>query len=255
MRRKIRTRRDIAIQTALVTGLSVLASVVVTVIVTTMLGTVSIAIALIPAILVPLMVAPPITYRMSVLHHRLYLQKKLVERMAAEDSLTGLANRRAFFTQARYEFLLARRHRQRTSIIMCDIDHFKRINDKYGHTAGDRVIVEVAKAIREEIRESDIAARIGGEEYVIFLYDAGAADATRIAERIRARIAGEDFGRIGVPDQVTVSFGVAESPFAASVKALMDLADAKLFEAKDNGRNRVETSAATVSGEPSAQIA
>lgn len=242
-------------QVALVTGLSVFASVVVTVVVTTTLGTGAIAVALVPAILVPLMVAPPVTYRMSVLQHRLYLQKKLVERMAAEDSLTGLANRRAFLKQARYEFLLARRHRQRTSIIMCDIDRFKRINDKYGHAAGDRVIVEVAKAIQDEIRESDIAARIGGEEYVVFLYDAGAADATRIAERIRARIAGEDFRRVGVADRITVSLGVAESPFAGSVNELMRLADAKLFDAKHNGRNCVETSTVTVAEEPSAQIA
>ncbi|MCC2111834.1 MAG: GGDEF domain-containing protein [Hyphomicrobiales bacterium] len=255
MRTDIRSKQDIARQVVCVTIVSVLASIVVTTFVMRLQGVDFLEQAMIPAIVVPLLVAPAVTYRMSVLQYRLYLQKLVVERMAAEDPLTGLANRRAFFKAAERQLLLARRHQHGVAFVLVDIDRFKRINDQYGHAAGDKVIVGVAEAIRSEVRETDIVARVGGEEFAAFLFDADAKDAMRIAESIRRRIVRLDFGELGITDKVTASFGVALNPFAKTVDELMAAADAKLYEAKHDGRNVVRMGIAEAMPEREAHVA
>ncbi|MCW2306851.1 GGDEF domain-containing protein [Rhodobium gokarnense] len=240
MRQKIETKRDIAVQVVLWTVFSLVVSVVVTSIILIIFSRWhQLTFALIPAVLVPLLAAPTVSYRLCQLQYRLFLQKQTVARLAAEDPLTGLANRRAFFDQAERQFSLSHRHHFKTSFIVVDIDYFKSINDRFGHGVGDRVIVAVANAIKEGSRNTDIVGRLGGEEFGVFLINAGAGDAASTAENMRRQIAKLDFASLNVDVKVTASFGVAENPFAGSVDDLLAAADKKLYEAKRLGRNRV----------------
>jgi two-component system, cell cycle response regulator len=158
--------------------------------------------------------------------------------LALRDAMTGLFNRRAF------EELLTvegeRRGGGPLSLLMIDIDNFKSINDRFGHPAGDEVIVAVGKAIGEECRGGDLAARYGGEEFAVLLPGASEASATGVAERIRGRIASIDF-KFSIGDfNVTGSFGVAcrREP-QIGMRDLISQADRALYVAKRSGKNRV----------------
>ena len=163
------------------------------------------------------------------------------------DFLTGWYNRRYLQVRIKEELARARRDRKALACLMLDVDHFKRINDSYGHAAGDRVLQEVAERIDSQIRATDVAARWGGEEFVILLPDTGSRAAVKLADRIREEVAASD---VPIDDQesvaVTASIGIAsETPKrdAADLKALADSligrADTALYEAKSAGRNRV----------------
>ncbi|MDB5919880.1 MAG: diguanylate cyclase [Massilia sp.] len=157
------------------------------------------------------------------------------------DYLTGLSNRRAFFEAAELE-LERRRHSARpTSVIMVDADHFKAVNDKFGHPAGDAVLRHLAQALKATFREVDVVARVGGEEFAVLLPSTGLAAAQAVANRLRALVettpALVDRESIGL----TVSAGVAEMDDSiSSLDALMKRADQALYAAKARGRNRVD---------------
>jgi diguanylate cyclase (GGDEF)-like protein/PAS domain S-box-containing protein len=159
-------------------------------------------------------------------------------RHAQTDFLTGLANRREFERQGRRLATIAQRHQQPLGLIMLDIDHFKAINDGWGHQTGDTVLAEVAGAVHEGARDADLAGRWGGEEFAILLPETDASGAAILAERLRSAIAGRDFG-FGRP--VTASLGVAELTGSQDLKALQEAADRALYQAKEAGRNRVIT--------------
>ncbi len=167
-----------------------------------------------------------------------------LERQAAEDPLTGLANRRAFYHSCATEFSRAQRAGGASSIIMLDLDDFKAINDAHGHPYGDRVLLGVADALRASIRGHDTAARMGGEEFAILLPDADAAAAYDIAERARDSIA-----RVPVAHStLSCSAGVATaSPADTSPADLLALADRALYRAKRLGRDRTVTSESAAS--------
>jgi two-component system, cell cycle response regulator len=158
--------------------------------------------------------------------------------LTLRDGMTGLFNRRAF------EELLAveggRRGAAPLSLLLIDIDNFKTINDRFGHPAGDEVIIAVSKAIGAECRSGDLAARYGGEEFAVLLPGAGVANAVGVAERIRGRIATIDFNFSFEDFAVTGSFGVAcrQEP-QGSLKELVSQADSALYAAKRSGKNRV----------------
>lgn len=162
-----------------------------------------------------------------------------VRELTLRDGMTGLFNRRAF------EELLTvegeRRGGGPLSLLMIDIDNFKSINDRYGHPAGDEVIVAVGKAIGEECRGGDLAARYGGEEFAVLLPGACEASASGVAERIRGRIASIGFSFALEECTVTGSFGVAcrREPQGIEVKDLIRQADRALYVAKRSGKNRV----------------
>ncbi len=168
------------------------------------------------------------------------LQRELFER-AVRDPLTGLHNRSYFFNRigqlaeraAVEGFLLA--------VLMLDIDHFKRINDRYGHLLGDQVLRDVAGVIRESTRPDDIVARYGGEEFVIALPVSTARLASEIAERIRSNLAGRRDIAGDADIRITASLGMAYAPSgrSPSLFALIRTADQALYQAKLNGRNRV----------------
>jgi diguanylate cyclase (GGDEF)-like protein/PAS domain S-box-containing protein len=164
--------------------------------------------------------------------------------LASTDALTGLANRRMFDATLRKEWFRALRDGSPLSLLMIDIDHFKPLNDQYGHQAGDAYLAAVADVIERNVRRAgDMAARYGGEEFAIVLPGTAAAGALEMAEAIRRAVVAARFDSIvkdGPP--ITVSIGVAATvPIAgAGAATLVHSADAALYQAKRNGRNRVE---------------
>ena len=163
-----------------------------------------------------------------------------VARLARRDPLTGIANRRAFEEALARAFARARREGFPISVVAADIDHFKQVNDRLGHPAGDAVIAAVAGRIGSGLRDGDLVARVGGEEFAVLLPGAGTSEAAEIAGRLRTRVAESPVAVPGGSVPVTVSLGCAtllgedEEPVA-----LLARADAKLYEAKIAGRNRV----------------
>jgi diguanylate cyclase (GGDEF)-like protein len=167
-----------------------------------------------------------------------FAHDELVE-LASRDVLTGAANRRAIEETLGLEVARARRHQRHVSVLFLDVDHFKSINDDFGHKAGDRVLVDVAAVIGNCLRPTDIVGRWGGEEFVIVLPETDSAEAAAIGERIRARFEYRSFlgddGRL-----LTCSIGVATYPAQAiDADTLIDLADNAMYQAKRLGRNRV----------------
>ena len=170
----------------------------------------------------------------AVNHARLFQQ---MEHQALTDALTGCFNRRFFEIQLERDLHLATRMRQPVSLILLDIDHFKRVNDTHGHDAGDAALRILANALREEVRGVDTAARYGGEEFAIILPQAGPEGAMVVAERLRSRIEHTEVPGVGC---ITASLGVATFPLDASSRELLvTSADRALYLAKHSGRNKV----------------
>jgi len=166
-----------------------------------------------------------------------------LEARAYTDSLTGLFNRSYFFEKARLEVLAAKEAARPLSVIMFDLDHFKKVNDTYGHPGGDYVLKSVAFLAGSVIRKTDTLARYGGEEFCILLTETDVAAAAARAETIRRAISESQLVFEGRAIAVTSSFGVAEldpKQDHDSIEELLKRADAKLYAAKENGRNRVE---------------
>lgn len=157
-----------------------------------------------------------------------------IERMASTDALTGLANRRAFTEALDRELAVAVRRGEPCGLIVLDVDHFKLVNDRHGHQTGDEVLEEVAWALGQTGRETDIVARYGGEEFAVILPACKAPEAMAVAERLRAAVAGAS-----CPVPVTMSAGVAVFPVdGADASALVRAADTALYKAKRQGRDR-----------------
>lgn len=168
-----------------------------------------------------------------------YLNIKKLKKEAAIDPLTGCCNRREFNRQLEREIANARRHNHPMSIFMFDIDHFKLVNDTYGHHAGDEVLKAVSKHIRNEIRTGDNLARYGGEEFIALLPQTEKPMAIELAERLRKKIENLDIYADGQKIKVTVSFGVAELEEHKGKDCLIKEADTMMYKAKANGRNAV----------------
>ncbi|MEG3766558.1 diguanylate cyclase [Alteromonas sp. 14N.309.X.WAT.G.H12] len=177
------------------------------------------------------------------------LRKLRIERLNDElkhmsriDGLTGLYNRRYWQEQFDREYKLACRKQGRKSVMMLDIDHFKKVNDTYGHQAGDEVIRVLARVIQKSIRETDLAGRYGGEEFSIVLEDSDVDNAQKVGERIRRLAEAMSVEHEGHQIKFTVSIGVCEyTPEIASSIAWLDYADKALYLSKKSGRNRVTT--------------
>jgi two-component system, cell cycle response regulator len=163
---------------------------------------------------------------------------------AAHDPLTGLFNRRYFERRLKEESAHARRHKKPFSIVMIDLDHFKLVNDTYGHEDGDRVLKHVAEIFAQALREDDVACRYGGEEFVLLLRTATGAAARVVANRLRAALLdrGLALGDSDEPRHVTFSAGVAAADDRNDydAKDILARADQALYRAKRGGRNRVE---------------
>ena len=159
---------------------------------------------------------------------------------AQVDPLTGLPNRRALLERLHHEWARIQRHDGNLSFIMADVDHFKRINDTYGHTLGDAVLQKIAQTICQECRQIDLPSRYGGDEFAILVPDEDAQCAANLADRCRQRIeeSGVPAGQETV--RATATLGVADARGASSPEALIQQADIALYQAKVAGRNRVQ---------------
>jgi diguanylate cyclase (GGDEF)-like protein len=165
---------------------------------------------------------------------------RIVARQARIDGLTGLANRRQFEQQLAAELARLERFAGPLAIVLADLDDFKDVNDRFGHPAGDAVLREFAHTLEERIRDIDVAARWGGEEFVVLLPGTDLAGAAQVAERLRAALEERVVLSVdGDPIRVTASFGVAVYPDAGSADELLETADAALYQAKRAGKNQV----------------
>jgi len=158
-------------------------------------------------------------------------------RQAMYDLLTGLFNRRAFDDLMHRELSLRDRHGHDLSLVMIDLDHFKAVNDTYGHHAGDAVLRDLADILREVCRPSDLPCRWGGEEFACLLPQTDLENAAKVAERLRAAIEAHDFPEVG---KVTASLGISQAGLDENEERFCKRADEALYKAKEGGRNRVE---------------
>ena len=170
-----------------------------------------------------------------------------LQRQATEDGLTGLANRRHLESRLAARFTDSRRTGAPLSIAMADVDHFKSINDRFGHQVGDEVLMSVGLLLRHACRETDLAARYGGEEFVLVLPGTETGQAHAACERVRQAVENYAWHTIHPELAVTVSMGVSDDPNAPSHERLLGLADARLYEAKHAGRNRVVSASISAS--------
>lgn len=173
--------------------------------------------------------------------NRLRQSREELERLSRTDALTGLPNRRHLMETLEKEVRRAKRNERPFSLLMVDVDHFKRYNDTFGHLAGDEVLKRLAQVLAAAIRTADYAARYGGEEFTVVLPETHLESALEVAERIRAKMEEQQFGPGGT-GRVTLSIGMAEHPTdGGTVEAVTSAADSALYAAKEYGRNRVVT--------------
>jgi diguanylate cyclase len=195
-------------------------------------------------LLIPLILAPPF------FSYLLYKQQQLANahlellKVASTDGLTSCLNRQAFTVLV--EAYLERTARLATlgagALMVIDVDHFKAVNDRFGHMSGDEALRMISREIKESVRENDLVGRIGGEEFGVFLLNADRSEAGLVAERIRASVNAAPFSPQGGPVPLSVSVGATLYSARSSFKEMFSLADECLYVAKSNGRNRVEFS-------------
>jgi two-component system C4-dicarboxylate transport sensor histidine kinase DctB len=173
-------------------------------------------------------------------HRELQDANEELHRASITDPLTGAYNRR-FFVEAFAKLSeMAQRYNSPLSIVLIDVDHFKKVNDIHGHSAGDKVLIALADLYRAEMRGSDVFARLGGEEFAMALHNSDAASSIQVAERLREKVMGRPVEVDGQVINITVSCGVAlHTPALASLDSTMERADKALYRAKHSGRNRV----------------
>lgn len=181
-------------------------------------------------------------------HHKLAhtireleVSRRALAEQATTDPLTKLKNRRAFFDNGNRQISMARRYDTDLSILVIDLDYFKKINDSYGHQAGDEALVTVAQILSHMTRTEDTVARTGGEEFAVLLPDTNRLGAAVLAERIRSAVAREQFMINGQQVNLTLSIGVASYAVERvdTVDQLLNIADQRMYLAKKHGRNRI----------------
>lgn len=172
---------------------------------------------------------------------RIATMREDILRLASVDALTGVNNRRAFFERASELLANARRRHSPIALLATDIDFFKKINDTYGHAAGDAALRQFARTCRDHLRPLDLIGRIGGEEFAVILPDTTLAGAIRVADRLRVVVSELSIEEGDNRFSMTVSIGAGEiPPESAGIEATLAAADHALYRAKQNGRNRVE---------------
>jgi diguanylate cyclase (GGDEF)-like protein len=180
-------------------------------------------------------------YSMERVLRRAYLDQRTIAELAQLDPLTGLHNRRAFFSLGETEISRCAHERLPVSAAMVDIDYFKQINDQHGHTTGDRVLQMFGETLRAALRSGDVVCRYGGEEFLILMPATGEVEAERVAQRLHASLARLVVSAPGGPIRPTASIGVATLAAARAdrLEQLISAADAALYAAKRAGRNRI----------------
>lgn len=190
-----------------------------------------------------------LTRQLADMQHKLDEMEKLAKNAqhaieeqrekAMHDSLTGLPNREAYKERLDHEMNRMQRYGGKLSMMVCDIDFFKRINDNYGHLAGDKVLKIIAKALQNNLRDTDFIARFGGEEFVALMPETDSEHARQVAEKLRQKIESSPFNFKKEPVQITMSVGLSEFKEGESPEAVFERADKALYKAKESGRNQV----------------
>lgn len=192
------------------------------------------------AVAVPLIVAPPIAYWLANLIYEITRLRDEIERIAYVDALTGIANRRGFFEKANHFVAQLNDRDESVSVILIDIDHFKNINDTWGHRAGDAMLVVVADILTRSIRETDgIVGRIGGEEFALLVVHGERSDVMALADTIRQNIKSATIDARNTRITATVSVGLAHHRVGDDLENTLLYADKALYLAKNAGRDRV----------------
>ena len=173
-----------------------------------------------------------------VLFVRSHQFAKRMKLLATTDELTGLSNRRAIMSEGEEEMERARRFSRPFCCMMFDIDHFKSINDTYGHDVGDVVLKKVSGVVNDSLRQSDSLGRIGGEEFLLIAPETDEDEAARLAERVRSNVEAIDFDEMR-DRKVTVSIGISKLEGDEELSEVIHQADEALYESKNTGRNRV----------------
>lgn len=170
---------------------------------------------------------------------RVESEEKL-KRLALTDDLTGLFNRRAFMEGLEQEIVRQKRYNKPLAVIMVDLDHFKKVNDTYGHAGGDEVLRHFAALLRQTIRETDIPGRLGGEEFAVMLAETDAEQGARLANRLGQAIRSATVETEAGPVSYTVSIGLSQLAAGDTTDTILARADQALYRAKESGRDRVE---------------
>jgi diguanylate cyclase (GGDEF)-like protein len=196
------------------------------------------------ATVVPFAVSTPIAFTLMALLRQLESSRQEAQQAATTDLLTGLFNRRQWLEVANPEMQRSESAGDAAAVMLLDVDHFKRVNDLYGHATGDAVLHSVARICRETLRPGDICARWGGEEFIVLLKGAETPHATQIAERLRSAVETSAVNHGERRVSVTASIGIASSRehlAGYDLEDLIHLADSAMYAAKQAGRNRVAT--------------
>lgn len=176
----------------------------------------------------------------QLLEQRVLDRTKELQHLARTDSLTSVLNRGGLMDRLTIEVDRAVRYQHKLSLLMVDLDHFKHVNDQYGHLYGDTVLIEVATILSDACRSTDVLGRYGGEEFLLLLPETDLEDAKRLAERIRLDIEQHHFcKKDGFKISLTCSIGVTEFELDQNQESLLQSVDRMLYSAKDSGRNRV----------------
>jgi diguanylate cyclase (GGDEF)-like protein len=185
-----------------------------------------------------LQLGPRVMLRFSLVDkHEENLMRELY-RSSRIDTLTRVYNRKYLDDRLRSEFAFSQRHRQNLALILFDVDHFKSVNDRYGHAGGDAVLRQVARCCQDSLRAEDLLARVGGEEFAVLLRGVGLRGAVQLAERLRMAVEAQVTEHLGQRIQVTMSAGCATDR-GSTPASLFEAADVCLYQAKRSGRNRV----------------
>jgi diguanylate cyclase (GGDEF)-like protein len=190
------------------------------------------------AAVIPLVVALPTSYLMGNMGFKLHQAQSTLRRLAETDDLTGLTNRRSFFLQATKTLETAALQQSPISLLIIDVDYFKQLNDTYGHATGDAALKFISQKLEGAIRRSDLACRLGGEEFAILLPDVTESQAQPTAERILSKIAAQPMLHDNKIIEMSVSCGIADTRVSYDITVLFKAADDALYAAKDRGRNK-----------------
>jgi diguanylate cyclase len=230
--------RRVMFWTALITALSVIASDLMSIGLLDVLGNGINLAGLAAATILPIVLGGPVMFYQALRHQQLRVANARLDILASTDWLTDCLNRRAFTDRS--SMILDPSSGHSGTLLIIDADHFKCVNDQFGHEAGDAALQLLATTIRSAVRQGDLVGRLGGEEFGVFLVDADYETAIIVAERIRARVAGIAFTPDGAQHPLSVSIGGATASDRVRFTELFRVADQQLYGAKDSGRNRIE---------------
>jgi len=232
---------------ATITLISISASLLITYAILMLTGSEKLPIIFIIATLAPAIIAPITSWSIVGLMVKVQKLEEAHRRQAAYDELTSLLSRRALLNQGEALLTLCARNKQAFALALLDLDNFKAINDQYGHGGGDEVLRAFARIMRQEMRSSDLAGRLGGEEFVVVLPGARLADAQQVLERIRVQTQNSEIVYLQEIIKLTVSIGLAVMPAHSdkSFATLVQEADNALYQAKEKGRNLVVPNTST----------